>query len=67
MVVSDNGKGPTSNAILKWQEEHMVNRYYIAQGEPMQNGFVESFTVKVRDECLNYAHWPYVRRPPRVS
>ena len=26
---------------------------YIAPGKPMQNGFVESFNGKLRDECLN--------------
>ncbi len=27
--------------------------HYIAPGKPMQNGFVESFNGKLRDECLN--------------
>jgi putative transposase len=43
----------TSNAILKWQEEHTVEWHYIAPGKPMQNGFVESFNGRLRDECLN--------------
>jgi putative transposase len=29
---------------------------YIQPGKPMQNGHVESFNGKFRDECLN-AHW----------
>ncbi len=53
MVVSDNGTELTSNAILKWQEERCVEWYYIASGKPMQNGFVESFNGRLRDECLN--------------
>lgn len=28
-------------------------RYAIAPGKPMQNGFVESFNGRLRDECLN--------------
>ncbi len=53
MVVSDNGTELTSNAILKWQEERGVAWHYIAPGKPMQNGFVESFNGRLRDECLN--------------
>ena len=53
MMVSDNGTELTSNAILSWQEERGVAWHYIAPGKPMQNGFVESFNGRLRDECLN--------------
>ncbi|MEM7210569.1 MAG: IS3 family transposase [Pseudomonadota bacterium] len=53
MVVSDNGTELTSNAMLKWQEDRKVEWHCIAPGKPMQNGFVESFNGKLRDECLN--------------
>lgn len=53
MVVSDNGTELTSNAILKWQEERRVEWHYIAPGKPQQNGFVESFIGRLRDEFLN--------------
>ena len=53
MLVSDNGTELTSNAILAWQQEHAVEWHYIAPGKPMQNGFVESFNGRLRDECLN--------------
>lgn len=53
MLVSDNGTELTSNAILKWQEDRKVDWHYIAPGKPMQNGFVESFNGRMRDECLN--------------
>jgi putative transposase len=53
MIVSDNGTELTSNAILGWQEERGVEWHYIAPGKPMQNGFVESFNGRLRDECLN--------------
>jgi putative transposase len=53
MIVSDNGTEFTSNAVLAWQEELGVERHYIAPGKPMQNGFVESFNGRLRDECLN--------------
>lgn len=53
MIVSDNGTEFTSNAILAWQQERDVEWHYIAPGKPMQNGFVESFNGRLRDECLN--------------
>ena len=52
-IVSDNGTELTSHAILKWCQEIKVDWHYIAPGKPMQNGFVESFNGKLRDECLN--------------
>jgi putative transposase len=53
MLVSDNGTEFTSNAILAWQQEKAIEWHYIAPGKPMQNGFVESFNGRLRDECLN--------------
>tara|TARA_B100001939_G_C16876116_1_gene588742 strand:+ start:325 stop:1221 length:897 start_codon:yes stop_codon:yes gene_type:complete len=52
-MVSDNGTEMTSNAILRWCQDRLVNWHYIAPGKPMQNGFVESFNGRLRDECLN--------------
>ncbi len=65
MIVSDNGTELTSNAILKWQQERRVEWHYIAPGKPMQNGFVESFNGRFRDECLNehlFSHLGDARR-----
>jgi putative transposase len=53
MIVSDHGTELISNAILAWQEDRHVEWHYIAPGKPMQNGFVESFNGRLRDECLN--------------
>ena len=52
-IVSDNGTELTSMAVLKWVQDRKVAWHYIAPGKPMQNGFVESFNGKLRDECLN--------------
>ena len=43
----------TSSAILRWSQDRRVEWHYIAPGKPMQNGFVESFNGRLRDECLN--------------
>ena len=53
MVVSDNGSELTSNAILAWADDRHVDWHYIAPGKPMQNGFIESFNGRLRDELLN--------------
>ena len=53
MIVSDNGTEFTSNAILRWAEEQRVEWHYIAPGKPMQNGYIESFNGRMRDELLN--------------
>ncbi len=53
MIVSDNGSELTSNAMLRWQQEHAIEWHYIAPGKPTQNGFIESFNGRLRDECLN--------------
>lgn len=53
MVVSDNGTELTSNAILRWTDDHKVGWHYIAPGKPVQNAFAESFIGRLRDELLN--------------
>ncbi len=52
-IISDNGTEMTSNAILRWCQDRGIAWHYIAPGKPMQNGFVESFNGRLRDECLN--------------
>ena len=53
LIVSDHGTELTSNAVLAWCAEHRVAWHYIAPGKPMQNGFIESFNGRMRDELLN--------------
>ncbi|WP_410482852.1 IS3 family transposase [Sphingomonas sp. A2-49] len=53
MIVSDNGTELTSLAILRWTQERPIEWHYIAPGKPQQNGYVESFNGRLRDECLN--------------
>jgi len=53
MIVSDNGTELTSNAILRWADDHRVAWHYIAPGKPVQNAFAESFIGRLRDELLN--------------
>jgi len=53
MIVSDNGTEYTCNAMLAWCRDNAVDWHLIAPGKPMQNGFVESFNGRMRDELLN--------------
>lgn len=55
-VRSDNGPEFTSRRMLGWAEEHRISLIHIQPGRPMQNGHVESFHGRLRDECLN-ASW----------
>jgi putative transposase len=52
-VRSDNGPEFTSRRIVGWAEERKVELVHIQPGRPMQNGHVESFHGRLRDECLN--------------
>ena len=53
MIVSDKGTELTSMAIVKWAQDRRVEWHTIAPGKPQQNGYVESFNGRLRDECLN--------------
>jgi putative transposase len=52
-VRSDNGPEFTSRRMLAWSEDFKVGLVHIQPGRPMQNGHVESFHGRLRDECLN--------------
>lgn len=52
----DNGPEFTSRHFLVWCEERKIRLVHIQPGRPMQNGRVESFNGRFRDECLN-ANW----------
>ena len=58
MIVSDNGTEFTSNAILGFADRQQIDWHYIAPGKPMQNGFIESFNGRLRDELLNETLFP---------
>lgn len=52
-ILTDNGPEFTSNALNAWAYEKHIEHVFIDPGKPMQNGFIESFNGKPRDECLN--------------
>ncbi|SCC94249.1 conserved hypothetical protein [Thiomonas sp. X19] len=52
-VRTDNGPEFTSRAFMAWATTRGVRHILIAPGKPTQNGFIESFNGKFRNECLN--------------
>jgi putative transposase len=55
-ITLDNGPEFTGQALDVWAYQHGVTLDFIDPGRPMQNGYLESFNGKFRDECLNI-HW----------
>jgi putative transposase len=51
---SDNGPEFIAKEVQRWLTANAIKTiYYIEPGSPWQNGFVESFHGRFRDECLN--------------
>ncbi len=50
---SDNGSEFIAKIVQRWLKENRIKTLYIEPGSPWQNGFVESFHGRFRDECLN--------------
>jgi putative transposase len=56
VITCDNGTEFTSNHFDQWAYKRGIEIDFIAPGRPMDNGLIESFNGKLRDECLNM-HW----------
>ena len=52
-IRSDNGSEFIAKELQRWLAENKIKTIYIEPGSPWQNGFVESFHGRFRDECLN--------------
>jgi len=52
-IRSDNGPEFTARAIRNWLKRLNVKTLYIYPGSPWENGYIESFNGKLRDELLN--------------
>lgn len=49
MIVSEF----TCNAMLAWSKDTVIDWHFIAPENPMQNGFIESISGRMRDGLLN--------------
>ena len=52
-IRSDNGPEFTAKAIRRWLNRIGVKTLFIEPGSPWENGYIESFNGKLRDELLN--------------
>ena len=52
-IRSDNGPEFISKAVCQWLKESGCRSLFIRPGSPWENGYIESFNDKLRDECLN--------------
>jgi transposase InsO family protein len=52
-IRSDNGPEFTSCRIQRWLSELGTRTLFIEPGSPWENGYIESFNGKLRDELLN--------------
>ena len=53
VIVIDNGPEFVSQVVDQWAYQNGVQLHFITPGRPMENGYIESFNGKFRDECLN--------------
>lgn len=52
-ITVDNGTEFASKAMDHWTYIHGVHLDFIRPGKPVENGYIESFNGRLRDECLN--------------
>ena len=52
-IRSDNGPEFTAKVVREWLSNLEVKTLYIEPGSPWENGYIESFNGKLRDEVLN--------------
>jgi len=52
-IRSDNGPEFVAQAVQEWLDDLGVTTLFIEPGSPWENGYVESFNGKMRDEFLN--------------
>ena len=52
-IRSDNGPEFTAKAVRGWLNRLGVKTLFIEPGSPWENGYIESFNGKLRDELLN--------------
>ena len=52
-IRSDNGSEFTAKVVRSWLNDLGVKTLFIEPGSPWENGYIESFNGKLRDELLN--------------
>ena len=57
-ITTDNGGEFAGQAMDAWAHRVGVKLDFIRPGRPVQNGYIESFNGRLRDECLNTEVFP---------
>lgn len=52
-IRSDNGSEFIEGNLREWLTQNQIKTLYIEPGSPWQNGYIESFNARLREECLN--------------
>jgi putative transposase len=52
-ITVDNGSEFSGRALEAWAMANEVQLCFIRSGRPVENGFIENFNGRLRDECLN--------------
>ena len=66
MLVVDNGPELRGRDLDRWAHEHGVKLFFIDPGKPMQNGSIESFNGRFREECLDQSWFTSLAEARRV-
>lgn len=57
-ITMDDGSEFTGRAMEAWAVQTGVQLCFIRPGRPVENGYIESFNGRLRDECLNVEWFP---------
>jgi putative transposase len=66
MLVVDNGPELRGRDLDRWAYEHGVKLFFIDPGKPMQNGSIESFNGRFREECLDQCWFTSLAEAERI-
>ena len=64
-ICRDNGSEFIINKVQEWLKDHHIKTIYLDPASPWQNGYIESFHSRFRDECLN-REWLLNLREARI-
>ncbi len=63
-IRSDNGPEFVAKAVQEWITAVGAKTAYIEPGSPWENGYVESFNARLRDELLGWRNLLHAARGP---
>ena len=66
VLVVDNGPELRGRDLDRWAHDHGVKLFFIDPGKPMQNGSIESFNGRFREECLDQSWFTSLAEARRV-